>query len=82
MCGEGAATEHVTGGLRSFVLEVSRWMGKPFGVDSDQIETFTENNQHYTTWDIANILKIPKSIKLLVKIKICILFYEKTYMDF
>ena len=38
-------------------------------VDSDQIETLIENNQHYTTWEIADIFKISKSIKLLVKIK-------------
>ena len=36
-------------------------------VDSDQIETLIENNQYYTTWKIADILKISKSIKLLVK---------------
>ena len=27
-------------------------------VDSDQIEILIENNQHYTTQEIANILKI------------------------
>ena len=30
-------------------------------VDSNQIKTLTENNQHYTTWEIADILKISKS---------------------
>ena len=30
-------------------------------VDSDQIETLIENNQCYTTWEIADILKISKS---------------------
>ena len=30
-------------------------------VDSNQIKTLTENNQHYTTWETANILKISKS---------------------
>ena len=25
MCGEGAVTVHVKSGLRSFVLEISRW---------------------------------------------------------
>ena len=29
-------------------------------VDSDQIEILIENNQHYTTQEIANILKISK----------------------
>ena len=30
-------------------------------VDSDQIEILIENNQHYTTQEIANILKICNS---------------------
>ena len=30
-------------------------------VDSNQIKTLTESNQHYTTWEIADILKISKS---------------------
>ena len=37
------------------------WSGRPVEVDSDQIETLIENNQCYTTWEIANTLKIPKS---------------------
>ena len=36
-------------------------VGKPVEVDSDQIETLIENRQHYTTWEVAGILKIPKS---------------------
>ena len=43
--------------------------GRPVKVDGDQIETLSENNQHYTMWKIADILKISKSIKLLVKMK-------------
>ena len=43
--------------------------GRPVEVDSDQIETLIKNNQRSTMWDIANILKISKSIKLLVKMK-------------
>ena len=35
--------------------------GRPVEVDSDQIETLIENNQCYTTREIANILKISKS---------------------
>ena len=38
-------------------------------VASDQIETLIEINQHYTAWEITDILKISKSMKLLVKIK-------------
>ena len=35
--------------------------GRPVEVDSDQIETLIENSQHYTTWEIAGILKISRS---------------------
>ena len=40
-----------------------------FEVVSNQIETLIENNQCYTMREIAHILKISKSIKLLVKMK-------------
>ena len=52
-----------------FSLDDAPQSGRPVEVDSDQIETLVENNQGYTTWEIANILKIPKSINLLVKMK-------------
>ena len=35
--------------------------GRSVEVDSDKIKTLTENNQHYTTREIADILKISKS---------------------
>ena len=56
-------------------------LGGPVEVDRDQIKTLIENNQHYTTWEIANILKISKSIKLFVKMKnmFFILQKKKTY---
>ena len=38
-------------------------------LDCNQIKILTENNQCYTMWERANILKISKSIKLLVKMK-------------
>ena len=40
------------------------WSGRPIEVDRDQIETLIENNQHYTTGEIVDILKI---LKLNVK---------------
>ena len=52
-----------------FSLDDALWSGRPVEVDSDQIETLTENYQHYTTQKIADILKISKSIKLLVEMK-------------
>ena len=52
-----------------FSLDDVPWSGKPDEADSDQIKTLNENNKCYTTQEIADILKIPKLIKLLVKMK-------------
>ena len=61
-----------------FSLANAPWSGRPVEVDSDQTKTVIENNQHYTIQEIADILKISKSIKLFVKMKtICLLFYGK-----
>ena len=69
------------------MLEISCWtklhgdkaprLGRAVEVHSDQIETLIENNQHYAMKEIADILKISKSIKLLVKMKNVCLFYRK-----
>ena len=50
-----------------FSVEDAAWLSRPVEVDSNQIEALIENNQHYSTWKIADILKISKSIKLLGK---------------
>ena len=56
-----------------FSLDDAPRSDRPVEVDSDQIKTLIENSQSYTTklslWEIANILKVSKSIKLLVKMK-------------
>ena len=44
-----------------FLLDNAPWSGRPVEVNSNQTDTLIENNQHYTTWEIANILKISKS---------------------
>ena len=44
-----------------FLLDSAPWSGRPVEVDSDQIETFIENNQRYTTRGIADILKVSRS---------------------
>ena len=64
---EGAVTDwicqkwlvkfHVGG----FWQDDAPWLGRPVEVDSDQVKTLTENSQHYTMQEIANILKISKS---------------------
>ena len=64
-----------------FPLDDAPRSGRPVEVDSDQIRTLVENNQCYTTQEIANMLKISKSIKLLVKVK-NVSFYRKKHMDF
>ena len=56
---------------------------RPVEVDSDQIKTLIDNNQRYTTWEIANILKISKLIKLLVKMKnVSFILGKKTKQTF
>ena len=57
------------------LLDDAPQLGRPVQVDSNQIKTITENNQHYTMQEIANIVKISKSIKLLVKIKKCVFYF-------
>ena len=50
-------------------------------VDSHQIETWIEKNQHYTRQEIASILKISKSIVVHENEK-CVYFTEKTKQTF
>ena len=52
-----------------FWLDDAPRSGRPVEVDSNQIKTLIENNQCYTMQERANILKISKSIQLLVKMK-------------
>ena len=84
VCGEGAVSdwpcqkqfEKVRAG--AFLLDDAPQPGRPAEVDSDQIKTLIENKQHYTTWEIANILKIAKSTKLLVEMKnVSFIFWGK-----
>ena len=52
-----------------FSLDDAPQSHRPVEVDSNRIKTLIENNQCYTTWEITDILKISKSINLLVKMK-------------
>ena len=67
MYGEGAVTEPTCQKwfakfqAEHFLLDDAPRLGRPVEVDSDQIKTLIENNQHYTTLEIADILKISKS---------------------
>ena len=53
----------------NFSPDDAPWLGRAVEVGSDQIETSIENNQGYTKWELADIHKILKSVKLLVKMK-------------
>ena len=46
---------------RDFSLDNEPWSSRPVDTDSNQIETLTENKQHYTMQEIANKLKTVKS---------------------
>ena len=65
--GEGAVTDEACQKqfakfcAGDFSLDDAPWSGRPIEADSIQIETFIENSQYCTMWEIANILKIPKS---------------------
>ena len=65
-----------------FSLDDAAQQGRPVEVDSHHIDTLIENNQQYTMREMANTLKISKSIKLLVKMNnVFFLFYEKNHVD-
>ena len=67
MYGERAVTDHMCQNWFSkfhagdFSLDNAPRPDRSVEVDSDQIETLIENNQCYTMWEIADILKISKS---------------------
>ena len=55
------------------LLDDAPWSGRPVEVDSDQIETLIEDNQRYTTREIADILKISKSRLKVIRISLVML---------
>ena len=52
-------------------------LGRPVEVDNDQIKKLIENNKHYIVQEIANIFKISKSTKVLVKLESVLFIYGK-----
>ena len=63
-----------------FSLDDSEQLGRPAEtLDSNQTEALIQNNQCYTTWEIADILKIPKSIKFLVKMKKLVFYFMEKH---
>ena len=82
VAGEGAVTDQTC----QVVCEVSccrflaghaPWPGRPADVDNEHIETLTENSQCSATQERADILRISRSVKLLVKMKMCLSFRQK-----
>ena len=88
MCREGAVTDRTCQKWFSKFLtgdsspDDAPQLGRPVAVDSYQIETLVEKNQHSTTWETGNILKISKSIKLLVRMKNVSFILWTNEMDF
>ena len=75
VCTEGSVTDQTCqkwfGKFHAgnFLLDDAPWLGRPKEVDSDKIETLIESNQCHIMQEIADILKVSKSTKLLVKMK-------------
>ena len=62
-----------------FLLDYTPRSRRPVEVDSNQVKILIENNQCYTMQEIADILKISKSIELLVKMKsVSSILWKKT----
>ena len=70
--GEGAVTDQTcqkwSAMFRAgdFLLDNGPQLGRPVEVDSNQIETLIENNQCYTTQEIADILKYPNQVLKII----------------
>ena len=62
---------------RDSSLDDAPWLGRPGEVDINQSKTLIDNNQCYTTWEMTDILKLPKSIKLLIKMKKSFILWKK-----
>ena len=59
------------------MLDDTLQLGRPVKVDGDLIKTSVENNQCYTLQEITDIRKLSKSIKLVVKMKMCLFILWK-----
>ena len=66
-----------------FLLDDAPQSGRQVEVDSNQTETLIENSQPQTSQEVANILKISRPIKLLMKIKnVSFILWKKTIQMF
>ena len=82
--GEGAVTDWTCqSGLQSFRLDIPHWSMLYSWVEQlswQRSNRDIENNQRYTMQEIITLLKISKSIKLLVKMK-NVFFYGKKNLN-
>ena len=84
MYGEGAVTDRmcqkwsVNFCARDFLLDHASWLGRPVDINSNQIKTLIENKQCYTTWEIADKLKISIN-KVIGQNEQCVFYFtDKT----
>ena len=61
------------------LLDCAPWSGRPVEIDGNQIETLIENNQWYPMSEIADVLKISKSIKLVKMKSMSFILQKKPY---
>ena len=92
MYGEGAVTDQThqkwfvkfcAGDVPCYwMLDATPWSIRPVEVDNHQIKILIENNLRYAMWELDDICKISKSIKVLVKMKNLSYFMEKSKWTF
>ena len=58
-----------------FSLDDAPRLGRQVEVDSNQSEILIENHQCSPTWEIADIFKISKSIKVFGENKKCVFYF-------
>ena len=81
--GEGAVTDWTCQKwcakfcARDFSLDDAPQLGRQLKLIARKVETLIENSQCSTMQETAGILKISKSIHLLVKMEMYLLFYRK-----
>ena len=87
MYGEGAVTEPMSQKwfvkfcAGDFSMDDAQ-LGRPVEADGDQIKTLIENGQHYTMWEIADTLKISKSIVIGENNYFYFILWKKTKRTF
>ena len=88
MCKEGAVTDQTCQKqfakfcAGDFSLDDAPWSSRRAEVDSDQIEMLIENNQCYTTQEIADILKNIQINEIIGENEKCGFYFTEKTKDF